>query len=101
MPQVVLEAMNCGLAVVATAVGGVPEAVVDGQTGLLVEPRNAEQLRKAMERMITDAAFRVAAGQEGYKRAREVFNPEENARILAGALKALVSGRAAGSRSTS
>jgi len=101
MPQVVLEAMNCRLAIVATAVGGVPEAVVDGQTGLLVEPRDADQLRDAMERMILDSAFREAAGQEGYRRARKVFDPEENARMLAEALKSLISTRGAGDRTKS
>jgi glycosyltransferase involved in cell wall biosynthesis len=89
MPQAVLEAMNCGLAVVATRVGGTPEAVLDGQTGLLVEAKNVEQLRAAMERMLADEAFRVAAGQRGLTRAREVFDAERNARTLAEALWSL------------
>jgi teichuronic acid biosynthesis glycosyltransferase TuaC len=90
MPQAVVEAMNCGLPVVATKVGGVPEAVIDDQTGLLVEARDVSQLREAMERMIVDKAFRLAAGREGWQRARDVFDPEENARIFASALKSLV-----------
>ena len=94
MPQAVLEAMNCGLPIVATCVGGVPEAVIDGETGLLVEPKNVDQLRQAMERMITDPAFRVAAGQQGLRRAREVFDSERNARTFADALWSLVGGRA-------
>jgi teichuronic acid biosynthesis glycosyltransferase TuaC len=86
MPQAVLEAMNCGLAVVATRVGGVPEAVVEGETGLLVEAKSAEQLRDAMERMIRDEPFRASAGQQGLARARAVFDPDRNARIFAEAL---------------
>ena len=93
MPQAVLEAMNCGLPIVATRVGGVPEAVLDGETGLLVAPKNIEQLRDAMERMIVDEAFRLAAGQKGSIRAREVFDSERNASILAEALWSLVGGR--------
>ena len=93
MPQAVLEAMNCGLPVVATRVGGVPEAVIDGETGLLIEPRNAGQLRKAMERMITDEAFRLMAGQRGLARAREVFDSERNAKVFADALWSLAGGR--------
>jgi len=89
MPQAVVEAMNCGLPVVATNVGGVPEAVVDGRTGLLVEARDARQLREAIERMITDEAFRIAAGREGYERARTVFDPEANARVFADALQSV------------
>jgi teichuronic acid biosynthesis glycosyltransferase TuaC len=90
MPQAVLEAMNCGLAVVATRVGGVPEAVIDGQTGLLVEAKNVDQLQAAMERMIADEEFRQAAGRSGLARAREVFDCERNARTLAEALRSLV-----------
>ena len=94
MPQAVLEAMDCGLAVVATRVGGVPEAVLDGQTGLLVEAKNVEQLRDAMERMITDEAFRLTAGQKGLTRAREVFDSKRNASIFADALWPLAGERA-------
>ena len=89
MPQAVLEAMNCGLPVVATRVGGVPEAVIGGETGLLVEAKNVDQFRDAMERMITDEAFRLTAGQKGLTRAREVFDPERNACVFADALWSL------------
>jgi glycosyltransferase involved in cell wall biosynthesis len=91
LPQAVVEAMNCGLPVVATRVGGVPEAVRDGETGLLVEARNIEQLQRAMERMITDEALRQAAGQNGVTRAREVFDSERNAARFAEALRSLIS----------
>lgn len=93
MPQAVLEAMNCGLPIVATRVGGVPEAVVDSETGLLVEPKNIEQLRNAMERLITDEPFRLTAGRKGLARAREVFDSERNASVLAEALWSLVGDR--------
>jgi teichuronic acid biosynthesis glycosyltransferase TuaC len=89
MPQVVLEAMDCGLPVVATRVGGVGEAVTDGRTGLLVEARNVEQLRGAIERMIVDAPFRTAAGRLGLARAKEVFDPDRNAKTFADALWSL------------
>jgi teichuronic acid biosynthesis glycosyltransferase TuaC len=89
MPQAVLEAMSCGLAVVATSVGGVPEAVIDGKTGLLVDAKNAGQLQAAMARMIADERFRQMAGQGGLARAREVFDCEHNVRTLAEALWSL------------
>jgi glycosyltransferase involved in cell wall biosynthesis len=67
--------------------------VLDGETGLLVEPKNIEQLRDAMERMIVDAPFRLAAGQKGLMRAREVFDSERNASVFADALWSLVGDR--------
>ncbi len=90
MPQAVLEAMNCGLAIVATKVGGVPEAVIDGGTGLLVDARDTSQLQAAMERMIVDEGFRQSAGQHGLARARNVFDSERNARAFAEVLWSLV-----------
>lgn len=92
LPQAVLEAMNCGLPIVATRVGGVPEAVLDGQTGLLVDAKDVGQLRDAMERMIVDETFRLTAGRAGLARAREVFDPERNAGRFAQALWSLVRG---------
>lgn len=52
MPNVVLEAMAAKVPVVATAVGGVPEVVVDGQTGVLVSPDDAESMAMGMDRVL-------------------------------------------------
>ncbi len=90
LPQAVIEAMHCALPVVATRVGGVPEAVIDGRTGLLVEAKNDKQLRDAMERMIGDQVFRLAAGRAGLARAQEVFDSDHNADRFAEALWSLV-----------
>jgi glycosyltransferase involved in cell wall biosynthesis len=86
MPQAILEAMNCGLPVVATKVGGVSEAVIDEQTGLLVDAKNPEQLEIAMERMIKDEEFRLSAGKRAIEYVNEKFDPESNAKKLAEAL---------------
>ncbi len=90
MPQAVLEAMNCGLAVVTTNVGGIPEAVIHEKTGLLIEPRNAQQLQHAVERLIKDEAFRVRMAQQGKQHADKVFDTKTNADKLAQALWSLV-----------
>jgi glycosyltransferase involved in cell wall biosynthesis len=62
LPRSVLEAMRAGLPVAASAVGGVPEAVEDGRTGLLAPARDAAALAAALGRLILDAALRLSMG---------------------------------------
>ncbi len=90
LPQAIIEAMNCGLAVVATRVGGIPEAIIDGDSGLLIEAKDSLALKHAMERVITDHEFRQMAGKKGYEYARTKFDPEINARKFSEALWNLV-----------
>ena len=91
MPQAVLEAMNCKLGVIGTRVGGVPEAVLDGDTGILIDAKNTEQLYAAVDRMILDEDFRMSAAQRGLAVVEDKFNPEKNAKKLADALWRVVS----------
>jgi len=74
LPLVVLEAMAQGTPVVATAVGGTPEAVVDGETGLLVPPRDPAALSTALERLLGDPDLRRRLGEAGRARVRERFD---------------------------
>jgi len=67
LPQMLMEAMACGLPVISTRLVGIPDLVIDGKTGLLVEPRNAEQLAEAIVSLKSDSeqAARLAeAGRE-------------------------------------
>ncbi len=66
---VVIEAMAGGSPVIAARVGGIPEIVVDGETGLLVPPGDAAALRAAMARLIDSADLRQAMGQAARRRA--------------------------------
>ena len=70
----VLDAMACGRAVVATRAGGIPESVVDGETGLLVPTRDPDALASAVLRLLRDRALRQALGRAGRGRARARFS---------------------------
>jgi glycosyltransferase involved in cell wall biosynthesis len=69
-----LEAMAHGRPVVATAVGGLRDLVVDGETGLVVPPRDPGALRSALERLLGDPVLRRRLGAAGRERARERFS---------------------------
>jgi glycosyltransferase involved in cell wall biosynthesis len=70
---VALEAMAHGRPVVASAVGGLLDIVVDGATGLLVPPGDVAALRAALERLLADPELRRRLGAAGRERAREQF----------------------------
>lgn len=72
--NVLLEGMAAGLPLVATKVGGNPEAVVDGETGLLVPPRNPEELAKAMLKLLSEPAYAQKLGEAARKRVEACFS---------------------------
>lgn len=73
MPNVAIEAMAAGVPVVATAVGGTPEVVLHGETGLLVPANNPAAFAGAMATVIADDALRARMGAAGRTRAEESF----------------------------
>jgi len=68
--------MRFGRAVVATAVGGTPEVVEHGVTGLLVPRRDPEALAKAVSELLLDPTRRAAMGRAAAQRAELLFNEE-------------------------
>jgi starch synthase (maltosyl-transferring) len=76
MPNVVLEAMAARCAVLATSVGGCPELVVDGETGLMVGPGDAAALAEALHRLLSAPEERRRMGDAGRTRAETEFGPE-------------------------
>jgi len=69
-----LEAMACGTAVVASDVGGIPEVIVAGETGVLVPPADAEALAAAVNELLAHPARASAMGEAGRRRAVEDFS---------------------------
>ena len=88
---VFLEAAACGVPAVAGSSGGAHEAVVDGETGYVVAPRDVGAVRDAIERLVADPERRVVMGEAARRRAVEAF---DNDRLVA----ALAPLRAATSR---
>ncbi len=88
----VLEAMAGGKAVVACAVGGNPEAVRDGETGLLVPPGRPEALAGALERLLADPSRRDSMGDAGRRRASERFSMERMVKEMESLYDALMAG---------
>jgi len=82
LPTVIMEAMASGLPVISTPIGGIPEMVIDGESGLLVPPGEAGALAGALHRVIVDLPFARQLGENGRRRAEELFSIERNARAL-------------------
>lgn len=70
----VAEAMACGLPVVATKAGGVPEIVENGSSGILVEPGDAGALASAVGGLLEDEELRLRLASAGRRRVKEMFN---------------------------
>ncbi len=80
LPLAVLEAMAAGLPIASTAVGGVPEAVIDGENGFLVPPRNSRLLAQAIVRLAVDPELAARMGAQSRKRMEELFDAKIMAR---------------------
>jgi colanic acid/amylovoran biosynthesis glycosyltransferase len=82
LPTVIMEAMANGLPVVSTRIGGIPEMVVENETGFLVQPEDVVALAGAIEKVTNDRSLGHKLGQAGYERAQKLFSIENNAREL-------------------
>jgi glycosyltransferase involved in cell wall biosynthesis len=92
MGLVILEAMACGLPVVGARAGGIPEVVVDGETGLLFDGDDAEGFCKALVRLCRDRELRTAMGRAGRLRVEQHFQRETQIRKVIDLLLGLCKG---------
>ncbi|MBI4831261.1 MAG: glycosyltransferase family 4 protein [Candidatus Lindowbacteria bacterium] len=79
---VYLEANLYGKPVIAGSVGGVGDAVIDGETGILVDPHNVGEISAAIDKLLSDGKLSARLGENGRKRVREEFAWETTARRL-------------------
>jgi len=75
-PSSIVEAMACGLPVIATPVGAIKNIITDRETGLLIQPGNAEQLFQALNVMLSDHALASRFGIAARKAVRELYSTE-------------------------
>lgn len=81
IPTVILEAMACGIPVVATDVGAITELVEDGKTGFVVPPLDPEAVAAAILRLIGDEALRDSFGRAARRRAEDRYDIEALAEV--------------------
>jgi colanic acid/amylovoran biosynthesis glycosyltransferase len=82
LPTVIMEAMATGLPVVSTNIGGIPEMVIENETGFLVQPGDTAAMAAAIDRVINDSSLAARLGHFGFERARARFSIEKNVREL-------------------
>lgn len=73
--MVVLEAMAAGVPVIASNVGGVPDLVTDGKTGLLIDPKRPETMRAAVEKLLADPGCAASLAEHAMHQAEARFHP--------------------------
>lgn len=89
-PLVLLEAMQCSLPVVSTFEGGIPDIVKDGETGFLVQQKNADDLAKKMKVLIQTPSLRKTMGKAALKRFEENFTLDIFEKKLAAILQEVI-----------
>lgn len=87
---VLIEAQACGIPVIGTNVGGIPAAIKDGETGLLIPPKDINQLSSALIRLLSDKQLSEQMGQSGYSYVRDNFTWEKSGESLFNLLKQML-----------
>lgn len=86
----IIEASACAKPVVVSNVGGLPEVVADGITGIVVPPRDVEATAAAIERLVLDQTLRMRLGSAGRERVNRLYNWNDNVAQMIGLYKAIL-----------
>lgn len=78
----ILEASACEKPVIVSNVGGLPEVVVNGETGFVVEAKNPQAAAVAIERLVLDEGLRIKMGKAGRLRVSELYDWDENVSLM-------------------
>lgn len=87
LPNVLMEAQSQGLACLSTNISGIPELIEHGETGWLVEQRDAAALTRALQTLIEEPDLRHRLGRAGNTRVREKFSMERGIDLLVERIK--------------
>jgi glycosyltransferase involved in cell wall biosynthesis len=91
VPQALMQAMACGLPVITTPVGAIGEIVSDGETGLMVPPRDVSALASALTKLRDDPQLRQTLAERGLQQARSRFSSKQMLDAMEQILNRLVS----------
>lgn len=90
-PLVVLEAMQHGVPVITTNEGGIPDIVINGETGYICERKNVQQLAEKIEILLNSAILRKQMGHAGFKRYKEFFTQDSFEKRISECLHSAIS----------
>lgn len=76
MPMAILEAMSVGLPVISTDVNGIPDLVMDGETGILIKPGDIDALENAIMKLLNEPETRQSMGEKGKARVENLFSTD-------------------------
>jgi glycosyltransferase involved in cell wall biosynthesis len=99
IPVALMEAMACELPVVSTKITGIPELVLDGETGILVPTHDVTNMASALEKLYNEPALRLAMGKRGRDWVAKEFTLERNGRKLVSLFERLIPSKMASTKS--
>lgn len=93
LPNAMIEAMSCGLPVIMTSVGSIPDVIQNDENGILIRPRDESSLREALLRLIRSSSERERLGQAGYRTASAQFTIDEGVTRIEQSLRGVMGHR--------